>query len=605
MSSGTVTYKSDMMYPHREIYAGTAAQEWPMKQISGAFPKDGSYKIVSARIKIDIRNVYDSTRHMLVSRQSGEELGDVPTTKAGEQELPLNTDAYYENITRIKTDGVEKWACQLRGGSYIYIIVQWESTVPENIEPKKAPDPVVITGVEKEKKKGAALHTTVAVSFENVDISDPINENLLSLSYTDNEEDEADDLQIKLEDHNYKWLDKWLNDTMLQAAYGIKKGSKGIQIAAGVKQFRPDGKTYKSSFGFFELDSIRASGPPGNILIKGTSLPFSNGIRTEERNKSWENYTLSSIGKEIAERGGLGFLYDCPRDPKYTRVEQAKQTDISFFMQLCHDNGYSLKISGLKMIVFDQSRYENMDPITTIRRMDGTYTKYDLSTSEGDVHYDQCQVVYYDSKTDKKYEGVANAEDYDPEKEEHTVCVISDRKVSSDKEAKELASKILRMHNKYEKQVSFTLIGNPLLGAGMTMAIEDFGLWDEKYIIKTCKHDIGSSGYTTQVKLRKIPEGKVSIVKKSEEEEGTENSKGKNDPTEMEWRTKYNVTVYATSDGNQVTGFIVAGQPVRILGALRDGRHYIGGPGKQRGYVAAGSLEYVDKSKPHGKGILG
>ena len=40
---------------------------------------------------------------------------------------------------------------------------------------------------------------------------------LTSLDYTDNEADEADDLQIKLEDRDSVWLCKWLN-TIVQSA---------------------------------------------------------------------------------------------------------------------------------------------------------------------------------------------------------------------------------------------------------------------------------------------------------------------------------------------------------------------------------------------------
>lgn len=605
--SGTVTYKSDVLSPHREIYNGASAQTWRMHLESGVFPQN-PYKITSAKLKIDIRNVYASDRHMVVTRtDGGEQLGDVPTGTSGVQELDLQTTANYAGITEIKTDGVTRWACQLRGGSFIYIIVTWEETEPVVTEPEKAPEPVIITGVETSGEPGTALHTEVAVSFDGVDISEPINKGLLTMNYTDNEEDEADDLQIKIQDRDKTWLGQWLNDTMAQAAYGIKQGTKGLTISAGVKQNHPDGKIRSADFGFFELDQLKAQGPPSVILIKGTSLPYSNGVRTEERDKSWENYTLQNIGAEIAQKAGLGFLYDCPNNPSYPRVEQCKQTDIAFLMQLCHDHGYSLKISAMKLIIFDQKRYESLESVATVRWMDGTYTKYDLDTQDGDTHYDQCTVRYYDAATGTKYEATANAEDYDAEAKEHTICTVTSRKVGSVQEAAELAAKILRLHNKYEKRVSFTLVGNPMIGAGMCMTVEGFGLWDEKYIIKQARHDISQSGYTTKVTLRTIPEGEVTTVKveetKDEKSSGSGNNSGGGNNKNTEPRTKCATKVYKNATGSEGVGFIAKGQKLSILSGVKNGRRRCSGPGGIAGYIPVGNIEWVDPKTPVGSGV--
>ena len=145
--------------------------------------------------------------------------------------------------------------------------------------------------------------------------------------------------------------------------------------------------------------------------------------------------------------------------------------------------------------------------------MDGTYIKYDLETQDGEKHYDEVTVVYYDVSGAVKYTASARTDDYDEKASEHTTCTVTSRKVHSASAAGELARQILRLHNKYERRVSITLIGNPILGAGMTMILQGFGLWDDKYIIKTCKHEIGANGYTTKVTLRSIPEGQVTTTK--------------------------------------------------------------------------------------------
>ena len=81
-------------------------------------------------------------------------------------------------------------------------------------------------------------------------------------------------------------------------------------------------------------------------------------------------------------------------------------------------------------------------------------------------------------------------------------------KVASADEAKALAEKRLRLHNKYTRSASFTLPGNPNVTAGVTVMLEGWGGWDGKYIVKQAVHAVDSSGgYTTQIKLRRVLEG--------------------------------------------------------------------------------------------------
>ena len=80
--------------------------------------------------------------------------------------------------------------------------------------------------------------------------------------------------------------------------------------------------------------------------------------------------------------------------------------------------------------------------------------------------------------------------------------------MSDASEAKELAAKLLRKQNKYERTATFKLPGNTRLVAGVAVALSGFGGWDANYIIKQAKHTVDASGgYTTQVTLRRVLEG--------------------------------------------------------------------------------------------------
>ena len=79
-----------------------------------------------------------------------------------------------------------------------------------------------------------ARRATAQVVFNGVDISVYVNSDLLSLTYTDNEEDEADDLQIKVLDREKNWLQKWLDTLVSNAAIGSDSSSDSSGSINGV-----------------------------------------------------------------------------------------------------------------------------------------------------------------------------------------------------------------------------------------------------------------------------------------------------------------------------------------------------------------------------------
>ena len=416
--------------------------------------------------------------------------------------------------------------------------------------------------------RNQARRTTAEVVFGGTDITSSIRPYLLSLTYTDNEEDEADDLQIKLQDRDSIWLEKWLNDAIQAAAssapaegageveaktykvtpsiglnvrtgpgtsygklgalpYGTEVSVTGISNGWATIQYsgktayvsaqyiqevivrenwNNDGKDTVLDCGQFELDSIKASGPPATITIKATSLPFNAQIRQTEKTKAWEAYNLSGIAQEMAGANGMACLYESASDPYYERVEQYKVSDIKFLSQLCHDAGISLKATNHILVLFDQADYEAKDPTFTVKRGNGSYTKYDLSVGTADAKYTSCRVRYADPATGQVIEGIAYAEDYKADSKNNQQLEVT-AKVASIAEAQTLAAKQLRLHNKYSRTATFTFPGDPSKVAGVTATLEGWGAWDGKYIIKQSKHSLGSSGYTTQTVLRRILEG--------------------------------------------------------------------------------------------------
>ena len=63
-----------------------------------------------------------------------------------------------------------------------------------------------------------ARRTDAEIIISGVNVTDSVKKYLISLTYTDNEADETDDLQIQLADRDSIWLEKWLSPVISAAA---------------------------------------------------------------------------------------------------------------------------------------------------------------------------------------------------------------------------------------------------------------------------------------------------------------------------------------------------------------------------------------------------
>lgn len=181
----------------------------------------------------------------------------------------------------------------------------------------------------------------------------------------------------------------------------------------------------------------------------------------------------------------------------YTDKEADGTDDLQLKLQDRDDN---------LIVLFDQEDYEKKSPVLTIVRGSGSYTKHKLNAGTAGTQYASCRVSYTDPGTGKCIEATVKVEDYNDKAKNNQQLEIT-AKVASVAEAKTKAEKYLRLHNKYAKTATFTLPGNPDIVAGVTAKLTGWGAWDGKYIVEQAAHSVGSSGYTTQVKLRKTLEG--------------------------------------------------------------------------------------------------
>lgn len=344
-----------------------------------------------------------------------------------------------------------------------------------------------------------ARRTRFQCLFDGTDITSDIAPYLLSVTYIDNDDAEGDDLQLQLQDRDKVWLNSWLS-AAVETAAGDNLKIRGTITA---ENWISDGKDQSLDCGEFELDSVSASGPPSTVTIKATSLPYSSQIRQTKVSKAWEAYHLSGILSEIAAKHGMASMFDAENDPYYKRVEQTRTTDIKFLLKLCQDAGLNLKATDGTLVIYDQAAYEAKEPVIFINQ--SNVLDWKLGTQQTDTEYQSCRVSYV-LPDGTAIEGVAKVDDYDEDSTTNQQLEIY-AQVADEAEAKALAAKHLRLHNKFSRQVSFTVPGNPLYLAGEVMEVSGFGMFDGRYLCTQAKHAVGGSGYRTTVTGRRILEG--------------------------------------------------------------------------------------------------
>jgi hypothetical protein len=340
-----------------------------------------------------------------------------------------------------------------------------------------------------------ARRSRLLLTYDNVDISADLAPYLLGFSYTDHASGKADDIQITLEDRAGLWKAEWLPEKGASLRGGILVSNwDKVVVDEGLL-----GSDQELPLGTFEIDEIETSGPPEVVKIKGLSIPESTSLR-EEKTRAWEQARLSVIARDIAAGAGMVLVYEADDDPTIDRIEQTEQTDLAFLLKPCEDNGLSLKVTGGQIVIFDDSKYEQMDPVMTITRGVTPVISYSAVSSTREI-YSAATVAYQGGKY---FDPVVYT--YRPPNAPATGKTLKiNERVGSLAEAERLARKRLRQKNKDENRFTLTMQGNINLVAGVTVMIEGWGAFDGKYFIEEATHK--GPGYTTSLDLRRVLEG--------------------------------------------------------------------------------------------------
>ena len=325
----------------------------------------------------------------------------------------------------------------------------------------------------------------VTLHSDGVDISEDLSGDLISLTYTDNATDKADDLSVTLEDIKGRWSGGWFP-------------SKGATLTPAIIVHEWNGPgTSALPCGTFQIDQIECSGKPSQVTIKAVSTFPKTHMRYERACETWESITLQKLLEDVAGKCGLGLRFDA-RDRLFDVRHQMETPNLTYALALCHDYGMGAKVVDGMLFVYDEAEYEGKGGGATIRRDDQRIERYQF-TSKTDDTYKRARLQYHDPIKDETWTGAAE-DDVEGTERVLELCDYAE----SDGDAAALAKAKLHDKNKREMTASVTVMGSFAFHATDCATVEGFGAFDGSWFIERVTHEIGrGTGYTTKIDLRK------------------------------------------------------------------------------------------------------
>lgn len=303
--------------------------------------------------------------------------------------------------------------------------------------------------------------------YNDIDITNDID--IISASTTDNCGGKADCIDLVFSDSQKLWR-QWepkKDDRIILTDKGFSSGLMFVD-QLGIKK------------GKFNLNAI------------------STPLKSKSNNsKSWENIRFKEMAKQLVEEIGLQIETYGIGDYLYDRLDMINKTNLEFLNERCVLEGYSLKITNGKAIIYDEKLLEQCAAVKDITEdlFIGDYN-FDIISSG---LYASCEIEHF-SNEDKliKYK-------FAPENAPIGPVFKIDMRATNQGEADRYTEGILRKLNKNEVVGNFYLNLDTSLAAGNTVNLKNIGMFSGKYFIKSIKH-MHTAG-KSYLKVRKVLEG--------------------------------------------------------------------------------------------------
>lgn len=299
---------------------------------------------------------------------------------------------------------------------------------------------------------------------------------LLSMTFTDHMDGEADGLELSLEDADGRWIRGWypVKGSTVEAWVGYE----GLPLL---------------SCGEFQVDEIEVTGPPDTVTIRAVGDATRKALRTS-RSRAYEGASLRTIAQQVASQHALTLVGAVP-DVHWRRVTQHRETDLGFLQRIAAEHGLIFTVKGDRLIFHEIAKLEAQAAILTITREDVV----NFSFRDKVVPGSSSSSYFRGDTKELEVVEVQLADQTHPDKKK------SQRRTEGQAHGQRLAKAALRVGKSMEREASLSLPGNVSLVAGANVALSGWGVLDGLWLSKSATHRIDrSSGYTTDLEVRHV-----------------------------------------------------------------------------------------------------
>lgn len=316
------------------------------------------------------------------------------------------------------------------------------------------------------------------ITLDGRDLTSKIEPRLQSLSISESRQDEADTLDLTLDD----------SDGMLEipARGAVLAVSIGWAGAALVDK------------GTFTVDEVEHAGAPDCITIRARSASMTKSMG-ERNEKSWHDQTISSIVGAIAAKHDLKpVVGPALGNIRIAHIDQTNESDMSFLTRLSkrYDAVMTVKESRLLFLPIGAGATASGQalPPLALTRADGDQHRYHIAERE---NYAGVKAFWHSSGAAERKSVTIGGEN------ENNLKVLPET-YPSESEARAAATAEMNRTKRSQATLSYTLaLGRPEIYPEMPATVSGFKAEIDAtpWLVKKTRHSIGDGGFTTSLDL--------------------------------------------------------------------------------------------------------
>lgn len=316
------------------------------------------------------------------------------------------------------------------------------------------------------------------ITLEGKDLTSTIEPRLLGLTVTECRQDEADTLDLTLDDH-----DNHLAIPQRGAVLEVSIGWLGSPL---------------TSKGKFTVNEVEHAGAPDTITIRARSASMTKGMG-ERQEKSWHKQTIGAIVAAIAGKYSLKPAVGAALGKiQIPHIDQTNESDMSFLTRLAkrYDAVMTVKNGSLLFMPIGEGRTASGQQlqVLAIARSDGDQHRYHIAERE---NYAGVKARYYTGNKQATKDEIVGGES------EKNLKVLPEV-YPTQAEAKAAAEAEYKRTQRSQATMDYTLaLGRAEIFPELPVTVSGFKpeIDATAWLVKRVRHSIGEGGFTSSLEL--------------------------------------------------------------------------------------------------------